>query len=102
MLTREIPVHQYGAGGYAPAPYHVMMADGYPADWRPGMSRTPGDVPVAPHVIAGPGPGLGQWVGMDPGDPSTWVRPYNPQRGMFDRYHSDTEAAARRNKRGRR
>jgi hypothetical protein len=31
---------------------------------------------------------------MDPSDPGTWSRPYNPQRGMFDRLHTDTDAAA--------
>ena len=97
MLTRETPVHQYDAGGYFPPPFHVIMpADAYPAEGRGPMSATSGAVPVAPHIVAGPGPGLGQWVGMDPGDPSTWVRPYAPQDGMFGRLHGDQEWAARR------
>jgi hypothetical protein len=100
VLTRETPVWQYEAGGAAPPPFHVIMpADAYPAEGRGPMSVTPGAVDVAPHIVAGPGPGLGQWVGMDPGDPSTWVRPYAPQPGMFTRLHTDQAAAARQHKR---
>lgn len=102
MLTRETPVWQYDAGGYQAPPFNVIMAaDAYPPDGRGPMSRNPGAVDMPPWLIAGPGPGLGQWVGMDPGDPATWIRPYAPQPGMFARFHQDQERAARRGKRGR-
>lgn len=29
------------------------------------------------------------WAGMDPSDPATWVRPWNPQPGMIARLNFD-------------
>jgi len=37
---------------------------------------------------------------MDPSDPGTWPRPYNPQQGMFARLHEDTARASRREGKG--
>jgi hypothetical protein len=45
--------------------------------------------------------GFRPYVGMDPSDPGTWSRPYNPQRGMFGRLHADQEAAARKSHSGK-
>jgi hypothetical protein len=96
MLTRGAVAHQYGEGGYYPAPYHVVfLKDSYPGEGgRPDVAR-PAPVVLNPGVMISGGAGFRPYVGMDPADPGTWSRPYNPQRGMFARYHDDTEAAAR-------
>lgn len=96
MLTRGGVTHQYGEGGYYPAPYHVVfLQDSYPGEGgRPEVARL-APVGLNPGVMISGGAGFRPYVGMDPADPGTWSRPYNPQRGMFARYHDDTEAAAR-------
>jgi len=96
MLTRGGVAHQYGAGGYYPEPYHVVfLTDSYPGEGgRPEVARM-APVELNPAVTAAGGAGFRPYVGMDPSDPGTWSRPYNPQRGMFDRLHTDTDAAAR-------
>jgi hypothetical protein len=97
MLTRRAVAHQYGAGGYYPAPYHVAMpAAAYPDEGRPACSRSTTPPAMLFAYYHGPRP----YVGMDPSDPSTWSRPYNPQEGMFGRFHADQAAAARRVRRG--
>jgi hypothetical protein len=64
--------------------------------WHPHVCATPG-IPLRGGggalalvpPLGGPGelpnlPGSNMWFnGMDPSDPSTWVRPYNPQPGMI-------------------
>lgn len=95
MLTRGNVVHQYGPGSYYPEPYHVIfLTDNYPVDGRPEVARI-APVPLQAAVTAAGGAGFRPYVGMDPSDPGTWTRPYNPQRGMFSRLHADQEAAAR-------
>lgn len=101
MLTRGGLSHQYGFAGYYPEPYHVvMLADAYPVGGRPEVARF---APVAlnPAVLSAGAAGFRPYVGMDPSDPGTWSRPYNPQRGMFTRLHADQEAAARKSHAGR-
>jgi hypothetical protein len=95
MLTRGGVAHQYGEGGYYPAPYHVVfLTDSYPGEGgRPDVARIAPVELNAAVTIAG-GAGFRPYVGMDPSDPGTWSRPYNPQRGMFGRLHDDTDAAA--------
>jgi hypothetical protein len=79
MMTRELePMSEddYGAWlGLDPA------AQPGP---RPEMSRGQGGY-VHPAAILSIPTGLG----MDPSDPSTYSRPYNPQTGMFGRLHHD-------------
>lgn len=94
MLTRGAVAHQYGDGGYYPAPYHVIfLTDAYPVDGRPEVARM-APVPLNPAVATAGGAGFRPYAGMDPSDAGTWSRPYNPQRGMFARLHDDTDAAA--------
>lgn len=99
MLTRgDTLTHQYGYAGYYAEPYHVLMlADAYPPAEgapRPQLARV-AQVPLYPAVITSGGAGFRPYVGMDPSDPGTYTRPYNPQRGMFGRLHDDQARAAR-------
>jgi hypothetical protein len=97
MLTRGGVAHQYGEGGYYPAPYHVVfLQDSYPGEGgRPEVARLE-PVALNPGVMMAGAAGFRPYVGMDPSDPGTWSRPYNPQPGMFGRLHDDTAEAARR------
>jgi hypothetical protein len=52
---------------------------------------SPGAGPVGPV----PGSGGMSYNGMDPSDPATWVRPYNPQPGMIGRLNYDGAAPNR-------
>ena len=61
-----------------------------PLAWidEPGRLARGGAVPLAamygPSGLVGPvGSTDHPYVGMDPSDPVTWVRPYNPQPGMI-------------------
>jgi hypothetical protein len=101
MLTRGGLAHQYAQGGYYPEPYHVVfLADAYPVAGRPEVARV---APAAlnPAVTAAGGAGFRPYVGMDPADPGTWPRPYNPQEGMFARLHQEQEQAARKSHSGK-
>ena len=50
---------------------------GPPPIWRPAAG---GELVIMPLPV---GDNAGQpYLGMDPSDPVTWVRPYNPQPGM--------------------
>lgn len=101
MLTRGGVTHQYGVGGYYAEPFHVvMLEDAYPVSGRPEVARY-AQVALNPAVLASGAAGFRPYVGMDPSDPGTWTRPYNPQRGMFARLHDDQEQAARDAKRKR-
>jgi len=99
MLTREGLTHQYGFAGYYAAPYHVtMLEDAYPASEtqpRPEVARY-AQVPLNPAVMSAGLAGFRPYLGMDPSDPGTWQRPFNPQPGMFTRLHSDQATAAGR------
>jgi hypothetical protein len=53
-----------------------------------------GALTMAPLPVTGPG-GL-WWAGMDPSDPATWVRPWNPQAGMISRLNFDGAGASMR------
>jgi hypothetical protein len=97
MLTREPLTHQYGYAGYYAEPYHVLMLeDAYPASEtqpRPGVARY-AQIALNPAVMTSGLAGFRPYVGMDPSDPSTWQRPFNPQPGMFARLHQDHAQAA--------
>lgn len=105
MMTRGGVTHQYGYAGYYEVPYHVLMLeDAYPASetqTRPGVARMQ-QAPLNPAVLTSGGAGLRPYVGMDPSDPGTWSRPYNPQQGMFGRLHEQEARAAEQAGRGKR
>lgn len=102
MLTRGGVTHQYGFGGYYAEPYHVvMLSDAYPDEGRPDVARY-AQIALNPAVMSSGAANLTRpYVGMDPSDPGTWSRPYNPQRGMFGRLHDDQAAAARKSHQGK-
>jgi hypothetical protein len=52
---------------------------------RPGDGGTPRISRPLPVSI----PGQLPYAGMDPSDPATWVRPWNPQYGMVARLNFD-------------
>lgn len=79
MMTREL---------YAYDPWLGLYPDAVP---RSDMSRGAG-AQVTPAAMVERPVGLG----MDPTDPSTHSRPYNPSPGMFGRLASDQALAARR------
>lgn len=82
MMTRELadPGREYGTwlGLYEAAQPRPDLSRGT------GAQVTPGAALMAPTGL-----------GMDPSDPSTYSRPYNPQPGMFARLHQD-QAQARK------
>ena len=64
---------------------HHGWARTWPLSARPCPSR---GVPFA--LPQGPiGPNSMPWCGMDPSDPLTYVRPWNPQPGMIGRLNFD-------------
>lgn len=96
MLTRRAVTHQYGFAGYYTEPYHVLMlSDAYPPGegTRGGMARYY-QAPLNSAVTLAGGSNFKPYLGMDPSDPGTWPRPYNPSQGMFSRLHEDQAAAA--------
>jgi len=103
MLTRLGVTHQYGYSGYYAEPYHVLMlSDRFPASDtqpRPDTARW-SPVPLHDAVTSSGLAGFRPYLGMDPSDPGTWPRPYNPQQGMFARLHEDTARASRREGKG--
>jgi hypothetical protein len=73
--TRHFPM------AYSQSHQHVTVSDSFRARPLPGGSLVLWPMPV----------GLGgqPFLGMDPSDPTTWVRPYNPQPGMVERLNFD-------------
>ena len=95
MLTRKMVYHQYGFAGYYNDPYHVLMLrDAYPTAHQGMEVARYYQVPLAAHVQSSGTAGLRPYVGQDPSDPGTWVRPMYPVEGMFARLHEDQRAAA--------
>jgi hypothetical protein len=98
MLTRRFVTHQYGTrpGGYGPPPLHVlghgMLEQAQYAGNRTGRARLYGNGGLMGGAVTlgarGPvgsavgGTGYG-YLGMDPSDPETWPRPFNPAPGMI-------------------
>lgn len=99
MLTRRYVTHQYGYRpdwNYYAAPYHVLMlSDAYPSEGgRVAVSRYY-QVPLNEAVAVSGTMNFRPYLGMDPSDPGTWPRPYNPQQtGLFMRLHHDQQVAA--------
>lgn len=91
MLTRKSVQHGYGWPGhddYSAPPFHVVMhPHQYPAH-APAHGRFGGLAGGAVQLNAGGPPnntgGTGYgFLGLDPSDPSTWIRPFNPAPGMI-------------------
>lgn len=84
MLTRQSVAHSYGHDpGAAPpahAPCHAHRPAAVPA--RGGLAGGAVLLTMPPGNWAGTGYG---WLGMDPSDPRTWPRPFNPAPGMIGR-----------------
>lgn len=86
MLTRGSVAHTYGhcAGAvppfHAPARAHVVHLAGLQA--RGGLAGGAVVLTMPPGNWGGTGYG---WLGMDPTDPASWPRPFNPQAGMIGR-----------------
>lgn len=81
MITMTRPV-RYGQQGYA---FEHPYGRNYAPAGRPGSGGAPrvtGPLPVT-------APGNMPFAGMDPSDPSTYVRPWNPQPGMVARLNFD-------------
>jgi hypothetical protein len=77
-LTRSMGGH--GRFAYAGTMYHTGAAG--PRPLPGGTPRVTAPLPVAI-------PGQLPYAGMDPSDPGTWVRPWNPQSGMVARLNYD-------------
>jgi hypothetical protein len=90
-------VHQYGTrpGGYGPPPVHTWGHGSLPRNGYAGR-MTRGQLYGAGGLLGGAvslgarsptgmvrgNTGYG-YLGMDPSDPSTWPRPFNPAPGMI-------------------
>ena len=81
MITRCHTPHSYGHGGYAAPPYHVTMHPHQhaPLPQRGGLA---GGAVLLRMPVAPGGTGYG-YLGMDPSDPASWPRPFNPAPGMI-------------------
>lgn len=97
MFTRGNVTHQYGHAGtrdYSAPPFHVVMHPAqYPYNEARGeyaFSRIPSFVPLNFTGLAGVRRGIQSnydagYLGMDPLDPKTWIRPLNVAPGMIGR-----------------
>lgn len=97
MLTRGFVRHQYGTPGHGDCsapPFHVTHpAASYPFNETRGenaFSRIPAFIPVNYAGPVGMRRGImsnydAGYLGMDPTDPSTWIRPLNVAPGMISR-----------------
>lgn len=95
MLTRLGVRHQYGApppADYSPPPFHFRMQEHQYPDTcsRAQLAGTGGGLMGGAVVLnnaAWTGTRRGNtgygYLGMDPSDPSTWPRPFNPAPGMI-------------------
>lgn len=91
MLTRRTLAPQYQHAPGAPPPLHVAM---HPHQRPAPLPRAAlygagglmgGAVNLTARGLAGQSrgdTGYG-YLGMDPSDPATWPRPFNPQPGMI-------------------
>lgn len=80
MITMTRRLGGHGRHSYAGGMYHTGAAG--PRPLPGGAPRITAPLPVAI-------PGQLPYAGMDPSDPGTWVRPYNPQFGMVARLNFD-------------
>lgn len=85
MLTRQSVGHAYDHNaGAVPPPYHAVsrahVLHGHGLHQRGGLAGGAVLLNMPPGNWAGTGYG---WLGMDPSDPQTWPRPFNPAPGMI-------------------
>jgi hypothetical protein len=82
VITMTRPV----AAGHLGYAYPHLYGRNHPHAGRPlpgGTQRITGPLPVTV-----PGQDV-PYAGMDPSNPATWVRPWNPQPGMIGRLNFD-------------
>lgn len=84
MMTREL-------GQMTEPEYGSWLGIDPEAQPRPDVARGAGA-----HVTPSARLMIGTGLGMDPTDPTTYSRPYNPARGMFGRLHEDQARANQR------
>ena len=93
MLTRRAVTHQYGhhPADYSPPPFHVYHHDHqYPEPTSRARLYGQGGL-MGGATILNTGGWIGMrrgntgygYLGMDPSDPATWIRPFNPAPGMI-------------------
>jgi hypothetical protein len=93
MLTRRAVTHQYGhhPADYSPPPFHVYHHEhAYPEPSGRARLYGNGGLMGGATVLNTAGwigmrrgnTGYG-YLGMDPSDPTTWIRPFNPAPGMI-------------------
>jgi hypothetical protein len=80
-----IPLTRPVAGGHLGYAYPHPYGRNHAISGRPGTGGAPKVTAPLPVSI----PGQLPYAGMDPSDPATWVRPYNPQPGMISRLNYD-------------
>jgi hypothetical protein len=96
MLTRGSVRHQYGChpADYSAPPFHVIMhPPQYPYAEQRGenqFSRMPPFIPLTTSGWVGMRRGMTSmydagYLGMDPLDPQSWIRPLNVAPGMISR-----------------
>lgn len=97
MLTRQFLRHQYGnpgPGDQSPPPFHVTHhPPQYPYNEMRGenaFSSVPAFIPLNCAGPVGVRRGIASnydagYLGMDPLDPQSWIRPLNIAPGMTDR-----------------
>lgn len=85
-MTRNTQVHAYGHSAGAVPPFHacniVHATHAHQLTQRGGLA---GGAVVLQMGYGGWGNTGYGWLGMDPSDPSTWPRPFNPAPGMISR-----------------
>jgi hypothetical protein len=79
-LTRPV------AGGQLGYAYPHPYGRNHPVTGRPGSGGAP--VVTGPLPVTIPGTDT-PFAGMDPSNPATWTRPWNPQPGMIARLNFD-------------
>lgn len=90
MMTRQHVEHQYGSCPGEPPPFHTGMQPhqyqtGQARAWPAGGGLEGGAVALNTAGWVGvsrANTGYG-YLGMDPSDPATWIRPFAPQPGMI-------------------
>jgi len=81
-----IPLTRPVAGGHLGYAYPHLYGRNYAPAGRPGSGGAPRV--TGPLPVAIPGSDM-PFAGMDPSNPATYVRPWNPQPGMIGRLNYD-------------
>lgn len=95
MLTRRRVTHQYGAphpADYSPPPFHFYAHEHtYPEPSGRAKLAGPGGGMMGGAVVLNTRGWIGMrrgntgygYLGMDPSDPTTYIRPFVPTQGMI-------------------